>query len=342
MKDIILFIVLTGAGYIAGRYTDFNPVEVNAFSHFAALALVLGLYNSVSGIDLVAVRARRWLAVTVITLAVPLKILATGALMYLIYPKPVSFLVAVAITQIDPLSVDTLLADKKHMSEQAKGLLRIWASFDDPVTVIFGFLVLLPLVSDNVGDITPDLVMLGAITNLGPGALLWLISKKTRLLRHPDVRLVVLVTLLIFCFATRAYLLAAITGLLLRPFLPKTFNQVVTIFYYTIVFIVGMALSSYGLDLRLGFLLAVTEFFVIQPATTMIVYNGTSSDLLRIAFAQQNGLTTLLIGLAFETLDIHVLHILLPAIIAVNMMNLALNKLCSYKERVELIHERAG
>ncbi|MBI5959805.1 MAG: cation:proton antiporter [Chloroflexi bacterium] len=342
MREIVVFMLLTGAGYIAGQSSDFNPVEAGAFEHFAALALVLGLYSSVSSIDLLAVRAHRWLAVTVITLAVPLQILATGALMYLIYPEPISFLAAVAITQIDPLSVDTLLKDKASMSEQAKGILRIWASFDDPVTVIFGFLVLLPLVSDNAGEVTPALMLLGLIANLGPGALLWWISVKTRLLHRANFRLVILAALLIFSLVTRAYLLAAIVGLLLRPTSPKTLNRVVEAFYYVIVFVVGMAISSYGLDLRLGFLLAVTEFFVIQPVTTIIVFSGTPADLLRIAFAQQNGLTTLLMGLAFEALDVHVLPILLPAIIAVNLMNLAVNKIYSYKERAGLIKERAG
>jgi hypothetical protein len=337
MREILIFLLLTGAGYAAGQVSGANPVEAPAFEHVTALALVLGLYSSVSSIDLLAVQARRRLAVLVITLAVPLQILATGALMYLIYPEPVSWLVAVAITQIDPLSVDALLRDKEQMSEQAKGILRIWASFDDPVTVIFGFLVLLPLVSDTAGDITPTATLIGLIANLGPGALLWWMSTHTRLLHRANIRLALLIGLLIFCLATRAYLLAAITGLLLRPTHPQTLSRVVQVFYYGIVFVVGMAISRYGLDVRLGFLLAVVEFFVIQPLTTLLVFNGTPGDLLRIAFAQQNGLTTLLMGLAFESLGVDVLPILLPAIVAVNLMNLLANSVTSYKERAGLI-----
>jgi len=98
-----------------------------------------------------------------------------------------------------------------------------------------------------------------------------------------------------------------------------------------------MALYSYGVDLRLGCLLAIVEFFVIQPMTAIIMFNGTASDVFRIAFAQQNGLTTLLMGIGFESAGIRVLPILLPAIIAVNILNLVVNRIYSWKESRGLI-----
>ena len=98
-----------------------------------------------------------------------------------------------------------------------------------------------------------------------------------------------------------------------------------------------MALYSYGVDLRLGILLAIAEFFVVQPVTALIMFNGTTGDVFRIAYAQQNGLTTLLMGITFESMDIRVLHILLPAIVAVNTFNLVINKIYSWKETRGLI-----
>ena len=340
MKQILIFITFTIIGYIVGGQTHINPIAASYFPSFAAFALVVGLYGSVVGIDLNAVRNRKILAVVVITIAVPLQIMATGFVMYLIYPVGLSFLLAVAMTQIDPLSVDTLLQDKDSMSDEAKGLLRIWASFDDPVTVLFGFLILLPLVTGQSLDNHASSYGVGLLLNLVPALILWAINRWTKLLDNTPLAITLLIALLTYSFFLETYLLAAITGLLLRPIPEKYLTKVITLLYYSIVFVVGMAIYSHGIEadhLRYGALLAIVEFFVIQPLTTIIVFNGTPNDLLRIAFAQQNGLTTLLMGIAFQSLDIDVLPILLPAIVIVNILNLVVNKIYSKKEEMGLV-----
>lgn len=337
MIQIAVFIALTLAGVAAGRLSGLNPITQSFFPAFTSFALVVGLYGSVVGIDLEAVRRRKWLALTVVTVAVPVKVAVTGLVMYLIYPHPISFLASVALTQIDPLSVDTLLRDKEKMSAEAQGILRIWASFDDPVTVLFGFLILMPLVSGvSIGVGTGSYAM-GLLLNLGPAAVLWGLSRWTGLLHRRAVGLVLLAVTLTLAFVTGSYLLAAITGLLLRPIPEKYLSRVVAVLYHAIVFVVGMAIYSYGVDLRLGVLLAIVEFCVIQPLSTIAVYSGTTQDLLRIAYSQQNGLTTLLMGIAFQELGFGALQILLPAIVAVNLLNLAVNKLYSWKEARGLI-----
>lgn len=343
MFQIFLFLVFTVLGYFAGSFSGINPIELQYFSTFTTFALVVGLYGSVVGIDLDAIRKRRRLAIVVVTIAVPIQIVATGALMWLIHPMAISFLIAVAMTQIDPLSIDTLLRDKDKMTEEAKGILRIWASFDDPVTVLFGFLILLPLVTGGqTTDVTGQSFMIGLVYNLAPAALVLLLKQYTKVLENVAIETILLVALLVFAFFTEAFLLSAILGLLLRPIPEKYFSQAIFVLYHLIVFTVGMAIFAFGMtpdDLRLAFLIAVVEFFVIQPLTSIIVFNGTPSDLLRVAFAQQNGLTTLLMGIAFESMGIHILHILLPAIIIVNLMNLVVNKIYSYKEQQGLIYD---
>ncbi|MCI0398967.1 MAG: cation:proton antiporter [Chloroflexi bacterium] len=337
MKQLLLFLALTLFGVLAGRLAGVNPISQSWFPRFASFALVVGLYGSVVGIDLGAIRRRRRMAILIVTLGVPLQIMATGLVMYLIYPMAISFLLAVAIDQIDPLSVQTLLQDKEKMSDEAKGILRVWAAFDDPVTVLFGFLILVPLLSgERVGLDLPEYA-LGLALNLGPAALIWLVYLKTKLLENRTVALVLLAAVLVFAFFTQSYLLAAITGLLLRPLPARGLERLINVLYYIIVFIVGMAIYSYGVDLRLGILLALVEFFIIQPLSALIAFNGTTGDVFRIAYAQQNGLTTLLMGIAFQSLGFEVLPILLPAIVAVNVCNLVVNKIYSWKERRGLI-----
>jgi hypothetical protein len=341
MRQLAIFLALTAVGWVAGYFTNINPIEETFFPTFAAFALTLGLYGSVAGIDLEAIRSRRFVAIIVITVAVPLQILVAGGLMYLIYPVGISFLLAVALTQIDPLSVDTLLKDKERMSNEAKGLLRVWASFDDPVTVLFGFLILLPLVTGqtaaSAGFGTSELVLY-LLLNTIPALLIWLVKRYTAVLDNQIMAIIVLVAVLALAFTTQSYLLAAIVGLLLHPIPNEYLTAVISVFYYFIVFIVGMSIFSYGVDLRLGFLIAIVEFWVIQPATTLLVFNGKTHDVLRIAFAQQNGLTTLLMGIAFQSLGIPVLHILLPGIVFVNLFNLIVNRIYTYKEQNGLIY----
>lgn len=342
MLQIFLFLLFAVLGYFAGAVVNINPIDLEFFPAFTTFALVVGLYGSVVGIDLEAIRKRRRLAIIVITIAVPIQIVATGALMWLIHPFAISFLIAVAMTQIDPLSIDTLLRDKDKMSEEAKGILRVWASFDDPVTVIFGFLVIYPLVTGETTGITFPVFMLGLFLNLFPAAIILLMRRYTKILENKVIETVLLVGLLVFAFFTQSFLLAAILGLLLRPIPEKYFSRSIFVLYHLIVFTVGMAIFAFGIqpeDIRLAFLIAVVEFFVIQPLTSIIVFNGTPSDLLRVSFSQQNGLTTLLMGIFFEGLDFHILHVLLPAIIIVNLMNLVINSIYSYKEQRGLIYD---
>ncbi len=337
MKQIAVFLGLMLLGVYFGSLAQLNPITGNVFPVFASFSLVVGLYGSVVGIDLQAISTRKRLAVLIITVAVPLRVLATGLVMYLIYPVGISFLLATAIGQIDPLSISTLLQDKEKMSDSAKGILRIWASFDDPVTVLFGFLVLMPLVTGQLAGLDQGSYLAGLALNLAPAVIIGALYKFTPLLKNRAFAIGLLVVTLVYAFFTESFLLAAIAGLLLRPIAARHLERLITLLYYIIVFIVGMALYSYGVDLRLGILLAIIEFFVIQPVSALIMFNGTASDVFRIAYAQQNGLTTLLMGIAFESMGIRVLHILLPAIVAVNTFNLVINKIYSWKEARGLI-----
>jgi len=337
MIQLAVFLAVTLLGVLAGHLTQINPVTGSWFPVFASFALVVGLYGSVVGIDLEAIRRRKRLAILIVTVAVPVQILATGGLMYLIYPLGVSFLLAAAIDQIDPLSTSTLLQDKEKMSAEAKGILRVWAAFDDPVTVLFGFLILFPLVAGQSAGVSLESYAFGLALNLAPAVVLGLLYRFTKILQNRVVASIVLILTLGYAFFTKSYLLAAIAGLMLRPIPHRYLERVIGVLFYAIVLVVGMALYAYGVDVRLGILLAVVEFFVIQPLTSVVLFSGTASDVFRIAYAQQNGLTTLLMGIGFESLGIRVLHILLPAIIAVNTFNLVVNRIYTWKESRGLI-----
>lgn len=335
MKNLALFILLTVIGFGLGSIIGINPIEIDNFNILASLALAFGLYTAVSGIDINSLGKYKKISVFIVTAGVPIQILVTAAIMYIIYPHPISILVAVAIDQIDPISVSTLLNNKLGMTKAAKSLLNVWASFDDPVTVLFGFALLLPLVTDTSFASIKDLG-LGLILNIVPAVTVYYLAK-SKVLKKKPVQIITLLLSIIFTVATQSFLFIALVGLLVRPFDAKNLGKYTTAIYYAILLIVGMSLPFYGIDLRLGFLLALVEFFVVQPLSAITMVKGTANDIFRLAFAQQNGLTTLLMGLTFQALGFNVLPILLPAIICINAFNLTINWIYSYKEQNHLI-----
>ncbi len=330
VKVLIIFLILTFSGYIIGSLTGFNAISHTHFSTFSTIALALGLYVAVSGIDLPSLGKYKKTAWFIITAGVPLQIFVTGFLMWVIYPHPVSLLVAVAIDQIDPLSVTTLLNNKAGMSKEAKTLLRVWASFDDPVTVLVGFVFLIPIVTGVAMESTST-YLIGLIMNVIPALGIWWAYKK-EYLKNWNVQFMLLVLGLVYAVATQAFLFAAIMGLFIRPFAEEHLSKIISVLYYSILIIVGAGLVHYGIDIRLGFLLALVEFFVVQPLSALTMVKGTTNDIFRLAFAQQNGLTTILMGLAFQTMGFNVLPILLPAIVVINILNLSINGYYSWKE----------
>ena len=339
MKDILILIALTLIGYVIGLLVGLNPIEQEGFGIIASLALAIGLYTAVAGIDLSALGKYRKTALTIITAGVPLQIIVTGAVMYLIYPHPISFLLAVAIDQIDPISVSTLLNNKLGMSKAAKSLLNVWASFDDPMTVLFGFTILLPLVAGvSVGEIGG--LVLSLFANILPAIVVFLVWKKDKLPgRYFQVGL--LLASIGFTVLTQSFLYIALLGLMVRPFNEIKLSRLTTVIYYAILLVVGMSLPAYGIDMRLGIILAIVEFFIVQPLSAILMVRGTTNDIFRLAFAQQNGLTTILMGLTFQVLGFNVLPILLPAIIVINLLNLSINGYYNYREKQGLIITQA-
>lgn len=329
MRSLFTFLFLTAIGVSLGWSTGFNPLEYGQFSLFATVALAFGLYTAVAGIDLPSLGKYKNTAIFIITAGVPIQIALTVGFMWLVYPHPISILVAVAIDQIDPLSVSTLLNGKLGMSKEAKSLLRVWAAFDDPVTVLVGFALLIPAITGVVTQSFGSYLFSLAL-NVVPAAIFYLLSQQSWFTKK--MKLISLIGLFAFSIWQQAFLLIALAGLFLRPFEGDLLEKITEYLYYTVIVIIGAAIVDYGVDLRLGALLAIGEFFVVQPLSAIFMVKGTTNDIFRLAFAQQNGLTTILMGLVFQIMGFNVLPILLPAIVIINTLNLTINGYYSWKE----------
>jgi len=101
----------------------------------ASLLLCIGLFLAVYDIDKEEAK-REWRIVAVaITLGVLCKYLLIFGALYLCTQDWRYGVLAMALAQIDPLSVAALMGDVR-MSARAKTVLLAWASFDDPMTAL--------------------------------------------------------------------------------------------------------------------------------------------------------------------------------------------------------------
>ncbi|WP_462189151.1 cation:proton antiporter domain-containing protein [Frankia sp. CcWB2] len=149
------------------------------------MLLAVGLYGATLGIARAAWADIRRIAL-VVTVGVALKALLIGGVLALALGDPLYLLLGVVVAQIDPLSVATLTSGSR-MSERGQDLLRSWAAFDDPVTVLLTVSLVTAVGSTFVKDqpaMTPDLggpsgvsgFFVGLALNLGLAtltALLW-------------------------------------------------------------------------------------------------------------------------------------------------------------------------
>jgi len=140
-----LFLIILLIGFSLNQFFPFIHTLLN-FSTIAIVLLVIGLYASVYDIDIEVVKKHKQIVLSAITLGVLLKSFIIGSLFFLITKNPFSFLLGVCVAQIDPLSVTHLLKSKDgSFSPIGRTILRVWASFDDPMTILLSIFVVVPL-----------------------------------------------------------------------------------------------------------------------------------------------------------------------------------------------------
>ncbi|MFD4834628.1 hypothetical protein ACFWPV_33045 [Streptomyces uncialis] len=124
------------AGLTAGQLLGSRALtEASWYSAMAGLLLAVGLYGSTHEIDPGEIRQDLRALVWTVTLGVLLKAVLIAGVMIAAFREPEYLVLGIAVAQIDPLSVAAMNRSSR-MSPRAKNLLSVWASFDDPVTVL--------------------------------------------------------------------------------------------------------------------------------------------------------------------------------------------------------------
>ncbi|MFJ6675560.1 hypothetical protein ACIQMJ_31020 [Actinosynnema sp. NPDC091369] len=329
-----------GAGWLVAwqfglRDVDRSPV----YGFFITALLGFGLYASTSGIVIAEFRRQLRTVLIAVTLGVVAKVALIFAVMFLGFREPGHLVLAVAVAQIDPLSVAAMRV-KSRMSDSAKALLAAWASFDDPITVLLTvYLTAFALGGGAVGGVGSFAVNL--VLNLalaGVAFMLWTLVRGRveraeaggRAVRYAVRAVMVLAVLGIGFVAVQHSLLLALAllGLFFRPNLGRWVDGLAQAGLLLALAAVGLVLAAEfswvlaGVGAVLGLAAFGAQAVVAFALTVPKRWRG---DRVRLALGQQNGLTAIILALLLEPTFPGAIAVVAPAVVVVNVLHAVAN-----------------
>lgn len=314
--------------------------------------LAIGLYGSTFGISINEARRHWGLILKAITVGVLLKALIVGAIISLVIGDPFGFVLGVVVAQIDPLSTATLMKGNR-MSKRARTILGAWASFDDPMTVIMALYA--PVLIATVAGVEWQPLQ-GSMQEQGLGGyfvqtginllfaagifVLWqLMKRRSRSSNYVVIALVAfgMYGLLIGALSIAVYFFwmlgIAALGLFMRPPIEKLLERGIFWALSMAGILLGILMVD-GLNLWAGVALGVAAYVAQIIVGMLLTRRLEKRDRLHIAFAQQNGITAIILALLFEPYYPGTIAIAAPAIVVINVLHLGVNKvLDAYLER---------
>lgn len=320
--------------------------DANWYLLVVASLLAVGLYASTYGIELKEARKHLKIILGAVTFGVVLKAAIIGGSLALIFQDPFFLILGITVAQIDPLSVAGLMKGNR-MSTKAKTILASWASFDDPITVILSLyapLLVAQLTGVDLGSITGNsdtgANLISYIRELGLNLLLaggvlalWLVmryyTKKTyawlTLLLAGGVY-VLLAASLSLSVLYFMMLGIALIGLFLRPpKVDKFIDHAITWALRAAAVMLGLLLIG-GINIWSGVALGVAAYCAQIIVGWLLTRGLPSRDRWHISFAQQNGITAIILALLFEPIHPGTVAIVAPAIIVINGLHALVNK----------------
>jgi len=348
---LLLFVVI---GFVLAEVFHIRGLEHQEwYSLLTAALLAIGLYASTYGIVLRDARQHLRIILTAVTFGVLLKALLIGSVLAVVFHDPFFFVLGVIVAQIDPLSVAGLMGGDR-MSSRAKAILASWASFDDPITVLLSLYVPTIVAQLSATDIRPlegvgsGGGLNGYLINLGINLavvavifIVWRLSHKH--LAKKQVFGVSAVVLGLFLLATTTLVVSvvyflmltvALSGLFLRPPIAKYLDAAVTTSLLTATLLLGLLLVD-GVAPIKGIALGMAAYGSQMIVAFLITRRLSRQDRWHLALAQQNGITAIILGLLFETVHPGTIAVVGPALITINVLHAAANKLLDYRFSTE-------
>ncbi|PWW63569.1 NhaP-type Na+/H+ or K+/H+ antiporter [Actinokineospora spheciospongiae] len=319
------------AGWGLAAVTGFRDAAASDAYGFLVTALLgFGLYTSTRGIDIDEFRAHLRTVLIAVTLGVAAKVALIFAVLHAVGHDVKALLLAVAVAQIDPLSVAAMRA-KSRMSEQGKALLAAWASFDDPVTVLLTAYLGAALLGPDFGAGTGGAAgfALSVAGNLAlAAAVCWTWRRVGDRPRGAVGNAVVAAAVLVVAFLAVRYslmLALALIGLVVRPDVGDALDRLAGAALYLGLGAIGAVLVT-GIPVGTGVVLGVAAFaaqFAVAYAVT--THRHWRRDRLRLALGQQNGLTAVILALLLEPAYPGAAATVAVAVVVVNLLHLSTN-----------------
>jgi len=348
---LLLPLSLAGAGLLVGQWwTVRAEVGGGIYSHLTAGLLAVGLYGSASGVARPEGRGDVYRIVVAITFGVVFKAAFIAGVLWLAFRGEPEYLVlAVAMAQIDPLSVSAML-ESRDMSPRAKSLLAAWASFDDPVTtvlvVILGSMVLTGTGSISSGATTYGETLIGNLGLLVAATLVWLVVRQPRARKDAPVgprravlQIAALVALLTVATWNFLMLGLAVATLFFRPRLGRWLMWATNGALGVATFLLGMLLAQ-GANLAVGVVLGCATFVAQVLVGAVVTVGFPRRDRASLCLSQQNGITAIILALLLEPALPEAVAVVAPAILVVNVLHLVTNGLLGRMRQLSSEGER--
>lgn len=340
-----LYLFILGGLAIAAIFNITSVQDDQWYLISVATLLAAGLYSSTYGIAIKEFRTHLGLIIRAVTVGVFLKAFIIGCAMSLILRSPFGFILGIIVAQIDPLATARLMRGNR-MTKKAKSILGAWASFDDPMTVILSLYAPLAVAAVTgvawkpVSGSMQDAGLAGYLLETGINLLfaggifiLWQLMKRhSKAKNYVVVALVVLgiYGLLVGALSIAVYyfwmLGVAVIGLFLRPPIEKAISFSLHWALSMAAVLLGILMIN-GINLWTGIALGFAAYSAQIIVGLLLTKKLRLKDRLHISFAQQNGITAMILALLFETYYPGTVAVVAPGIITVNMLHLIANTL---------------
>jgi hypothetical protein len=291
--------------------------------------LAVGLYGATFGIDLRQARNDKKIIVTAVTVGVVVKALIIGGTLALAWQNPLFLILGVAVAQIDPLSVASLMNDGR-MSVRARNVLAAWSSFDDPFTVLLSIYAAAVAVNTfGLGSAEPSssspalLYGLDLGGNLLLAGVAWVIWRFVR--GRTAWEYTALALFAVAAVLTGWMLAIALIGLFARPHrLEHAIGKITQVALFTAAVALGFLLID-GIALWQGISLGILAFVAQMIVSPPLTRKMPLADRWHLATAQQNGITAIILALTLEIQFDGVVAVVAPAIVTVNLIHAGVN-----------------
>lgn len=342
--QIFLYLFVLGGLAVAAIFNFRGVQDEQWYLLTVAVLLATGLYSSTYGISLKEARIHVRLILKAITVGVILKAFVVGTVMSYILQSPFGYILGIIVAQIDPLATAALMKEDR-ISKPAQSILRAWSSFDDPMTVIMSLYVPVAIAFiagthwEPIRGTAQDVGLAGYLLTTGINLLfaggvfvLWRLMKRHS--KATSYAVVALVALGMYGLFVGALSIAvyyfwmlgiAVLGLFMRPPIQKAIDHTLHWALSIAAVLLGILLIN-GVNIWTGVALGVTIYLAQIFVGFLLTRKLPGRDRWHIAFAQQNGITAIILALLFETYYPGTVAIAGPAIIVVNTIHAVANR----------------